>query len=189
MQDSDDKQRRATDQQAQRRFAEFVVDHMGDAVYWIRRDGSFVHVHQAACRMLGHTREELLSKTMFDINPQMDRERWPRMWQALMEQGSRAFESVHATRDGRTLTVAMEVHVFELDGEKYSCAIARTSRASVRSRRNASESTASWRGSSAVVYADNRRAREVLGWSPRYGLQEIIATAWQWHQKHPDGFA
>ncbi len=44
-------------------------------------------------------------------------------------------------------------------------------------------------GDPAVVYADNRKAREVLGWSPRYGLEEIIATAWQWHSKHPDGFA
>jgi len=43
-------------------------------------------------------------------------------------------------------------------------------------------------GDPAVVFADNRKAREVLGWSPRYGLEEIIASAWQWHHKHPDGF-
>jgi hypothetical protein len=29
-------------------------------------------------------------------------------------------------------------------------------------------------GDPAVVYADNRKARETLGWSPRYGLREII---------------
>jgi UDP-glucose-4-epimerase GalE len=44
-------------------------------------------------------------------------------------------------------------------------------------------------GDPPAVYADNRKAREILGWSPRYGLNEIIATAWQWHHKHPDGFA
>ncbi len=44
-------------------------------------------------------------------------------------------------------------------------------------------------GDPAAVFADNRKAREVLGWSPRYGLEEIIATAWQWHHKHPAGFA
>ena len=43
-------------------------------------------------------------------------------------------------------------------------------------------------GDPATVYADNRKAREVLAWSPRYGLAEIIATAWQWHKQHPDGF-
>jgi UDP-glucose 4-epimerase len=44
-------------------------------------------------------------------------------------------------------------------------------------------------GDPATVYADNRKAREVLGWAPQYGLEEIIASAWQWHHKHPDGFA
>ena len=43
-------------------------------------------------------------------------------------------------------------------------------------------------GDPAAVYADNRKAREVLGWSPRYGLEEIIQTAWRWHHRHPDGF-
>jgi UDP-glucose 4-epimerase len=43
-------------------------------------------------------------------------------------------------------------------------------------------------GDPAAVFADNRKAREVLGWTPRYGLEEIIRTAWQWHHRHPDGF-
>jgi len=43
-------------------------------------------------------------------------------------------------------------------------------------------------GDPATVYADNRKAREVLGFSPQFGLAEIITTAWQWHRKHPDGF-
>jgi UDP-glucose 4-epimerase len=37
------------------------------------------------------------------------------------------------------------------------------------------------------VWADNTKAREVLDWTPRYGLQEIIQTAWQWHSTHPEG--
>jgi UDP-glucose 4-epimerase len=44
-------------------------------------------------------------------------------------------------------------------------------------------------GDPAIVYADNRKAREVLGFTPRYGLEEIIRDAWQWHSKHPDGFS
>ena len=43
-------------------------------------------------------------------------------------------------------------------------------------------------GDPASVYADNRKAREILGWSPRYGIEEIIQTGWQWHHRHPDGF-
>jgi UDP-glucose 4-epimerase len=44
-------------------------------------------------------------------------------------------------------------------------------------------------GDPAAVYADNRKAAARLGWSPRYQLEQIVATAWQWHRKHPDGFS
>jgi UDP-glucose 4-epimerase len=43
-------------------------------------------------------------------------------------------------------------------------------------------------GDPAAVWADNRKARAVLGWQPRYGLREIVETAWAWHKSHPDGF-
>jgi len=34
------------------------------------------------------------------------------------------------------------------------------------------------------------KARDVLGWNPRYGdLKTIIQHAWDWHQAHPDGYA
>ncbi|MGH2820288.1 MAG: aspartate-semialdehyde dehydrogenase, partial [Actinomycetota bacterium] len=34
------------------------------------------------------------------------------------------------------------------------------------------------------------RAREVLGWTPRLpALRDIVASAWRWHQAHPDGYA
>jgi UDP-glucose 4-epimerase len=44
-------------------------------------------------------------------------------------------------------------------------------------------------GDPVAVYADNTKARTVLGWEPRHGLQEIIASAWKWHSTHPDGYA
>jgi UDP-glucose 4-epimerase len=38
------------------------------------------------------------------------------------------------------------------------------------------------------IFADNSKARRVLGWHPVYGIEEIVASAWQWHSKNPDGF-
>lgn len=35
------------------------------------------------------------------------------------------------------------------------------------------------------IYADNTKAREVLGWVPQYSdLETIVKTAWQWHKNH-----
>ncbi|WP_374575507.1 UDP-glucose 4-epimerase GalE [Phenylobacterium sp.] len=37
-------------------------------------------------------------------------------------------------------------------------------------------------GDSPVLVADNSKARDLLGWTPKYGLNEIIETAWRWHR-------
>ena len=44
-------------------------------------------------------------------------------------------------------------------------------------------------GDPAAVYADNTRARTLLGWKPTRTLMDILDTAWRWHSRHPDGFA
>jgi UDP-glucose 4-epimerase len=44
-------------------------------------------------------------------------------------------------------------------------------------------------GDPAELVASSRKAREVLGWQPRYpDLESIVAGAWQWHQRHPRGY-
>ena len=45
-------------------------------------------------------------------------------------------------------------------------------------------------GDPAVLIASSEKAKEVLGWRPKYdSLETIIETAWNWHKNHPDGFA
>ena len=43
-------------------------------------------------------------------------------------------------------------------------------------------------GDSIELWADNRKARAVLGWQPVYGIDEIVASAWRWHASDPDRF-
>ena len=39
------------------------------------------------------------------------------------------------------------------------------------------------------LVASSDKAREILGWAPKYDdVKEIIKTAWTWHQKHPNGY-
>jgi len=39
------------------------------------------------------------------------------------------------------------------------------------------------------LVADSLRIKRELGWEPEYDdLSKIVATAWQWHQSHPDGY-
>lgn len=39
------------------------------------------------------------------------------------------------------------------------------------------------------LVADSTKARQVLGWQPQHEqVDQIIASAWKWHQQHPQGF-
>lgn len=44
-------------------------------------------------------------------------------------------------------------------------------------------------GDPAILVASSARARQELGWKPsREALSEIIASAWRWHNGHPNGY-
>lgn len=44
-------------------------------------------------------------------------------------------------------------------------------------------------GDPAQLIASSEKAKTILGWHPEHAdLEEIIATAWNWHKNHPHGF-
>ena len=44
-------------------------------------------------------------------------------------------------------------------------------------------------GDAARLVASPERLRRELGWEPRYAdLDSIVATAWEWHRRHPEGY-
>ena len=44
-------------------------------------------------------------------------------------------------------------------------------------------------GDPAQLIASSEKAKKVLGWKPEHdSLEEIIASAWNWHKNHPNGY-
>lgn len=44
-------------------------------------------------------------------------------------------------------------------------------------------------GDPALLIASSEKAKKVLGWEPQYtDIKYIIASAWKWHQGHPNGY-
>ena len=38
-------------------------------------------------------------------------------------------------------------------------------------------------GDVVAIYANNDLAKKLLGWSPRYSLEDMMRTAWEWEQR------
>ncbi len=44
-------------------------------------------------------------------------------------------------------------------------------------------------GDPAVLVASSEKAKDILGWKPKYDdLETIISSAWNWHKNHPNGY-
>ena len=44
-------------------------------------------------------------------------------------------------------------------------------------------------GDPPALYADSTKAQRDLGWKVKYpDIESIVATAWKWHQSHPNGY-
>ena len=59
------------------RLTQFSIDRAVDSIFWISPSGEILYAKEAACRTLGYTREELIGKTVPEIDPNFPAEVWP----------------------------------------------------------------------------------------------------------------
>lgn len=107
------------------RFTKFALDHSSEAAFWMGQDGQFIYVNDAACRSLGFKHDELLSKYVYEIEPNLQADGWPERWQAVKQKKSLIFESEHRTRKGQIFPVEIKANYLSFKGEDYICAFAR----------------------------------------------------------------
>ena len=107
------------------RLAQFSTDHAVDAVFWIGPTAEILYVNDAGCRCLGYPREELVGKTVPEIDPHFPKDAWSEHWAELKRRGSFSFESAHQTKDGRTIETEVTVNFVLHEGHEYNCAIMR----------------------------------------------------------------
>ena len=106
-------------------ITQFTVDRAAEAVFWIGSDGRLLYVNEAACRLLGYSREELLSITIADIEPDYLDRSWAKRWKILKQQRSSTFESDYRTKDGRVFPVEIAANYLKFKGKEYKCAFVR----------------------------------------------------------------
>jgi len=104
-------------------FTRFAMDHAHVSIYWINEDAKLMYVNDAACETSGYSRDELLSMTILDIDPDFTEERWKKHWAKKKRVGSMTFESRHRTKDGKIYPVQVSADYLTYDSKEYNCAI------------------------------------------------------------------
>src|SRR5262249_28623422 len=82
-----------------------LLDAVPGAWFLTRQDATFAYVNVGACQGLGYTREELLRRTIFDVDPTMTKELWAGLWATTASGDSRTIRVRHRRKDGSAFPV------------------------------------------------------------------------------------
>lgn len=108
------------------RLAQFSLDRSADGIIWLTPEGQFLYVNDAACEALGYSREELLSLTVADINPDLQPMAiWRQRWETLKLQSFLTYESRHRHKNSLVFPVEVTANYLEFNGKEYLCASVR----------------------------------------------------------------
>ncbi|MFH1238652.1 MAG: ATP-binding protein, partial [bacterium] len=107
------------------RRTQFSVDKAADIVLWITSDGKIRYANDQACRVLGYSRQELLSMFIYNIDVNFPSKVWKKQWQEMKQLGLFTFESAYRNKSSRIFPVEISLNFMEFGGVDYGCAFVR----------------------------------------------------------------
>lgn len=107
------------------RLIRFGVERSSDAVFLIDQESRFLDVNEAACVSLGYARDELLTMSIMDIDPEVSTEALAASFNDLRGKGRLHLETRHRRRDGTTYPVEIMANYIDFGGREYNFCYAR----------------------------------------------------------------
>ncbi|MBD2342613.1 helix-turn-helix domain-containing protein [Anabaena subtropica] len=102
-------------------LSKLLMDGVTDAVFWAKPNARILYVNDAACNLVGSSREELLCMSIEYLNLEFLMEVWLQHWKTIKQKGSLYFESLYWTPEGQSLPVETTVTYMEEEGREYGC--------------------------------------------------------------------
>mgnify|MGYP000433100489 CR=1 FL=1 len=121
-------------------FVQFAVDQAGDMSFWLEVDnGVITYVNQAACESLGYKKQELLEKTVFDFDTQMNQDIWQALIQQLRMGKTTVIRAVHKNKFGFSYPAEVTYKYVKQGDEEKIVSFARDISSRVRAEQALSE--------------------------------------------------
>ncbi len=102
------------------RFSHHTIEASQDMIFWYDEEARVHRVNQAACDILGYSRETLEGFRIYDIAPKLTPEAWKESWSLLQNQGRFRLESVNRKKDGTLFPVEVSGYSIDFEGEKFA---------------------------------------------------------------------
>jgi PAS domain S-box-containing protein len=102
-----------------------LINGMNDTAWVIGLDGNFIDVNDAAVKVLGYSREELLRMGPPDIDNSLTKEQIRDLIRSMPADQIQVFETTHTTKDGKTIPVEISSSLVTYQGKQAILSIAR----------------------------------------------------------------
>lgn len=104
------------------RFSHFTIERAPDLIFWSDRNANIKHANEAACAAFGYSPAEITAMQVFDLNPNMEPNKWETFWETLKKEGILIVESKGKTKNGKVFPTEVKAHYLEFEGEDFACA-------------------------------------------------------------------
>ena len=100
------------------KMIEMAVNSSAEAVYINKKDLSIIYVNDEACRMLGYSRDELLSMKILEIDAKYTLEEVDEIIKTKINEGKIVFETQHRKKDGSVIDVEIAGSFFKHEDDE-----------------------------------------------------------------------
>ena len=103
-----------------------AFDNASDSIILFERSGKVWRGNETSCRLLGYTKDEISTITVFSINPEFTEDSWDRLWEK-SEKGPKIImtKSIHKRKDEVIIPVEVSRTFIQAGPVKLFCSIAR----------------------------------------------------------------
>jgi len=107
------------------KFADFTIERLKDAVFWVDSEAHIVRFNEACCEWLAYSGDELLAMKIYEIDLDSQPSNWQQQWAALKEKRALTSQTNYRTKTGQIFPVEVSSNYIEFEVNGYSCIIAR----------------------------------------------------------------
>ena len=101
------------------------VEHSGDSVFWVNREGRILYTNESGWKTRGYTREEILNISIFDLDPDCQEGVWSAHFEDLKKRGTVTLETRHRTKGGRLFPIEVNANYVCIGGQEFNFATVR----------------------------------------------------------------
>ncbi len=102
-----------------------TMKNLPDQIFWMDKNGKFIRVNDSVSRESGYSMEELMSMTVFDINPTITKKEWNAGWIKTKKEAQEILETEHRHKNGKLYPIEVTNNFIEFEGIEYFCSSVR----------------------------------------------------------------